>query len=78
MRVSVVVGRTSAGGWDVLAMPDKHIEDQKQLVKAAMLSGGRIGEGRKGKQYVELMRFEKYAKRVRFPGGSVEVAPVEL
>jgi hypothetical protein len=66
MRVSVLIGRVKGGEWECLALPDKDIEAQKAQVKQLINAGGVVGEGRKQKQLVELMRLEKYAKRVRF------------
>lgn len=74
MRVSVVIGKLKSGAWEVLALPDKQIEDQKSLVKGVINTNGTLGEGRKGKAYVEVLRFEKYVKRVRFSDKPV-VAP---
>jgi hypothetical protein len=73
MRVSVVIGKLKSGAWEVLALPDKQIEDQKTLVKSVINTNGLLGEGRKGKSFVEVLRFEKYVKRARF---SEKVAPV--
>ena len=66
MRVSVVIGQLKSGAWEPLAMPDKDIEGQKALVKSLILSSGKLGSGRSAKSYKQVLRFDSYAKRLRF------------
>ena len=77
MRVSVLIGKVRGGDWEVLALPDQQIEDQKKLFKGLALSGGVQGSGRKAKAYEEVLRFDSYVKRARFSVKPVKAAKVE-
>ena len=72
MRVSVTIGERNDGSWDVLAMPDKAIEEQKAMVKGLIIGKGILAvKSRRDKdaapvQFKQVLRFDSYAKRARF------------
>ncbi|MCG2681174.1 MAG: hypothetical protein L6455_14590 [Kiritimatiellae bacterium] len=68
MRVSVLIGLDQAGKWDAIALPDRTIDDQKNLFKQIILSGGKLESGKKGKpqQFQKIMRFDRHVKRASF------------
>jgi len=72
-RVSVLLGQDASGKWDAIAMPDKSIDEQKRIFKAAILSKGmvEIGEGKKARQVQlqKILRLDRYSKRASFHPG---------
>jgi len=66
MRVGIVVAENQAGRWDVLALPDKSVQDQRAVFKTLKQAKGLVDNGKKSVQYKRALFFDTYTKRAFF------------
>lgn len=66
MRQGVVIGKLADGSFLPLALPDRGVVEQREMIRDIITAGGKVGSGKEKKQLVEILYFDTIEKRKRF------------
>lgn len=65
MKIGITVGETMDGKWEVLALPDKQVQDQKVMFKALQVADGALKSGKVVRQFKKIYFFDSAAKHAK-------------